>query len=90
MEFEITNAGVNVIEYGWLQIEVTHEGKTYEIELESEEEPSTGQKANIGYYYADKKSEKIGKKIGLDLEDEETIGELYFQWQNYSNSNFRG
>ena len=91
MEFDITNASVDMIELGWQQIQVTHEGKTYEIELESRETPMSSNRDNIIVFeYADDGSAAIGDKIGLDLKDEETIEELRSQWDNYSNENFRG
>ena len=83
---EISNADVNVIEYGWLVVIIEHDGEEYTLEFDTEEYPSDGFFGKVEF--TTDNSEELAKKIGFVI-DEDFKSELYHLWGEYSNVHFR-
>ena len=89
MNFEITNASVDMCEYGSQEIEFIIDGKSYIIEFESTESPNKGSRgSSFSVEFRDKKDAKLAKKLGIVLDDE-LKKEIRKAWDTYSNINFR-
>ena len=90
MDIEIVNAGVDMVEYGWQELVITHKGKEYIIEVESEESPNKGGAGSSFFWdFRSKEDRKLAQKIGFELTDA-VKEELRFLWDSYSNEHFRG
>lgn len=86
-EFEISNASVDMVEYGWQELVVIKDGEEYILEFETAETPSSGGFSSV--VFANDESEEIAKEIGFEITDK-FCSELYRMWWNYSNEHFRG
>jgi hypothetical protein len=86
-EFEISNASVDMVEFGWQELIIIKDGEEYILEFETEETPSSGGFTSVSF--ATDESEKIAQQIGFEITDE-FCSELYRAWGNYSNEHFRG
>ena len=86
-EFEINNASVGMVEYGWQELVVIKDGVEHILEFDTAEKPGSG--GFISVEFATDESEEIAKEIGFEITDEFCI-ELYRMWGNYSNEHFRG
>ncbi len=88
LEFSISNGSVDMVEMGWQEIEITHNGVDYTLEFETTETTNdSGRFSSV--CFATDESEEISKEIGFEITDD-FKSELYHQWQSYSNNNFRG
>ena len=83
---EISNADVNVIEYGWLEVIIEHDGEEYTLEFDTEEYPNDGFFGKVEF--ADDDSEELANKIGFVI-DENFKSEIYHLFGEYSNDHFR-
>ena len=84
---EMINGSVDMVELGWMEVEVEHNGEIYTLCFETEERPSSGTFSSVDF--ADDESEEIANEIGFEI-TEEFIVELYHNWSDYSNQHFRG
>lgn len=84
---QITNGSVDVVELGWMEVNVEYDGKTHTLAFETEERPSISGFSSV--VFADDDSRKLARKIGFKI-TKEFISELFIHWSIYSNQNFRG
>jgi hypothetical protein len=89
MIYNIRNGTVKMVEYGWIELEVDHEGETHTFEFETAEIPEGINGAKfINVEFANHDSEEKANEIGLVINDE-FCSDLFELWDNYSNKNFR-
>ena len=86
MNIDIVNGSVDIIELGWMEVEIEHDGEQYTLSFETEEMPSEGGFSSV--QFADDESEELANQIGFEITDE-FMDELYHQWGQYSNDHFR-
>lgn len=87
MEIQITNGSVDMVELGWMEVDIEHNGITHTIKFETEERPPTPKFSSVEF--ADEDSKILAESIGFEI-TKEFISELYIHWNNYSNQHFRG
>ena len=82
MIFEISHSTVNVVEIAWITINVEFEGKNYELEFDTNEEPSDGYFCRVEF--ATEESVELANFIGFEI-TEDFKSELYHKFGEYSN-----
>ena len=86
MEFKIINGRPEIIEFAWINIEINHGNKIYELQFYTEEIPGKSEFSRIEFTHNG--IIKIAKQINFEI-TKEFKKELYQYWQNYSNLKFR-
>ena len=91
MNIEILNGGVSwakdePIEYDWLKVKVTGDGRDFVIELCITDDSSRGSRVQY-IEFRDKENEKIAKKNKFKIEEHRS--EILDSWDHYSNKKLR-